>query len=107
MAKPFAKAFYKSQAWVNCRNAYAASVGGLCEECMKKGLWVPGVIVHHKRPIKTAEDLTQPAITFDWRNLELLCYDCHAEKHSHSVNRYKVDKYGKINGRPEGPPVSE
>ena len=42
--KDFAKSFYASRAWKNCRRAYAASVGGLCEDCKAKGLIMPGEI---------------------------------------------------------------
>ena len=46
--KEFAKAFYKSKVWQNTRDAYASSVGWLCEDCMTKGLYKAGEIVHHK-----------------------------------------------------------
>ena len=39
--------FYTTFEWKRCREAYAKSVGGLCERCLKKGLVVPGEIVHH------------------------------------------------------------
>lgn len=44
----WAESFYKSRAWRECRDAYAASVGGLCELCLARGLHTAGVIVHHK-----------------------------------------------------------
>ena len=44
--KEFAKKFYKSKAWQNTRKAYAASVGGLCEQCLKRGVYKAGEIVH-------------------------------------------------------------
>ena len=49
--KEYARAFYLSPAWQNCRNTYAQSVGGLCERCLRKGLYVPGEIVHHKQDV--------------------------------------------------------
>ena len=45
--REFAKEFYKSKAWQRCRNGYAASMGGLCEDCLARGLYQPGEIVHH------------------------------------------------------------
>ena len=48
MAREFAKRFYKSKAWQECRASYLKSVGGLCERCYKKGLIVPATTVHHK-----------------------------------------------------------
>ena len=44
----FAARFYKSKAWQHTRAAYLQKVGGLCERCLKKGLYHPAVIVHHK-----------------------------------------------------------
>lgn len=90
----FAKTSYKSKAWQYTRKAYAASVGWLCEECLKHGLYRAGEIVHHKQPL-TPENINDPAITLSWDNLELLCRDCHGKAHG-SVKRYKVDEMGRV-----------
>lgn len=90
----YAKGFYKSQAWKECRAAYVKSVGGLCEECLKNGLYTPGVIVHHKIPI-TPVNIYDQSVTLNQDNLELLCRDHHAQKHS-AEKRYKIDKFGKV-----------
>ena len=79
--KDFAKRLYKSKQWQACRAAYAASRGHLCEECMAKGIYKTGDIVHHKIPI-TANNIDDPTITLNWDNLELVCRDCHAREHS-------------------------
>ena len=92
--KEFAKKFYKSKAWQNTRDAYAASVGGLCEDCLERGLYKAGEIVHHKRAL-TPENISDPLVTLAWDNLKLLCRDCHAKEHG-SVKRYKVDEFGKV-----------
>ena len=92
--KEFAKKFYKSKAWQNTRKAYAASVGGLCEQCLKRGVYNAGEIVHHKQEL-TANNITDPSISLCWNNLELLCRDCHGKAHG-SVKRYKVDEMGRI-----------
>lgn len=96
--KEYAEKFYKSKAWQACRIAYAKSVGGLCEQCLKNGRYNPGVIVHHKIHI-TPDNIECPEITMDFRNLELLCRDCHAETHSGRVKRYKVDAMGRVTTR--------
>ena len=92
--KEFAKAFYKSKAWQNTRKAYAASVGGLCERCLRVGLYRAGEIVLHKEPL-TPANINDPAVSLAWNNLELLCRDCHGKAHG-SVKRYKVDEIGRI-----------
>lgn len=92
--REFAESFYKSKAWQQCRSAYAKSVGGLCECCLKRGLVKPGEIVHHKVKL-SPENINDPVVTLSWGNLELLCRDCHAKAHG-SVKRYKVDEMGRV-----------
>ena len=98
----FAKDFYNSQAWKNCRKAYIKSVGGLCERCLEKNLYIPGEIVHHRIPL-TPEVINKPEVALNWANLMLLCRKCHAEIHEDDVyapmrtpRRYKVDSSGKV-----------
>lgn len=78
--KEFAEKFYKSKRWQHCRNAYMKSVGGMCEECMKRGIYKPAEIVHHKIHI-TPVTIHQPEVTLSWSNLEALCRDCHRLEH--------------------------
>jgi 5-methylcytosine-specific restriction endonuclease McrA len=92
--RDFAKAFYSSGAWKECREAYKKSVAGLCEECLKHGYYVPGDAVHHKVHL-TPENVNDPSISLNWDNLQLLCRDCHAKMHS-SPKRYKFDQYGRL-----------
>lgn len=93
--KDYAKAFYKSAAWKQTRQAYWKSVGGLCERCRAKGLIVPGEIIHHKIYI-SPENIHDPSITLDWHNLECVCRNCHAEEHTGVINRFTVDELGRI-----------
>ena len=99
MAREFAKAFYKSRAWSECRASYAKSVGGLCEECIKYGMYVPGKVVHHR--IKIDErNITNPLITLSWENLKLVCQDCHAKEHKGQAQaRYCFDEEGNLSPR--------
>lgn len=90
--RDFAKGFYKSKAWQDCRNAYAKSVSNLCENCLKEGIYRKGEIVHHKIHIEP-DTIGNPEVTLNWNNLELLCRDCHAKAHG-SKKRYRVDEYG-------------
>lgn len=90
----FAKAFYKSRAWQTTRDAYAASVGGLCEDCLARGLYKAGEIVHHKQEL-TPDNIDDPSVTLAWDNLKLVCRDCHAKAHG-GAKRYKVDEFGRV-----------
>lgn len=88
-------AFYGSAEWKRCRAGYRKKVGGLCEMCMTSGLYTPGDIVHHIKPI-TAETVNNPAIALNWDNLMLLCFKHHEEIHSHKDRRYDILPDGTI-----------
>ena len=87
--------FYGSSAWQETRKAYTKSVGGLCERCLQKGIYKPGVIVHHKKHI-TPLNVTDPNVTLAWDNLMLLCRECHADVHNGRERRYTIDKLGRV-----------
>ena len=89
--QPWAEPFYKSKRWQATRLAYLKSKGGLCERCLKRGLYRPAQVVHHKQYI-TEETIDDPRITLDWNNLEALCKDCHQEEHTRfgQHGRYKI-----------------
>ena len=98
--KDFAKEFYHSQSWKKARAAYLQEKRGLCERCLAKGLYRPGVIVHHKTAL-TPENITNENIALDRDNLELLCRECHAEVHEEIYTgrrglRYKIDELGRV-----------
>lgn len=80
MARPFARRFYNGKAWKQCRNTYKQSVNGLCERCIRKGIYRPGEEVHHKIYL-TPYNIDDPDITLSFDNLELLCSTCHSYEH--------------------------
>lgn len=84
MAKEFAKSFYKSKAWKNCRDAYFNSQNGICELCGK-----PGKEVHHKMFL-TPKNINDPNITLNWDNLQVLCSTCHCAIHDKSYEMYRA-----------------
>ena len=80
MAMEYAKSFYKSRTWQQCREAYIAIRmgidGGMCENCHEH----PGYIVHHKKHI-TPGNISDPEITLSFSNLRYVCQDCHNKEH--------------------------
>lgn len=78
--KPWAEWFYKGKAWQQCRRAYFLSQHGVCERCGQ-----PGRIVHHRKRL-TPANVHDPNVTLDWRNLELLCDECHQREHQGTAN---------------------
>ena len=95
MAREFAGNFYKTAAWVSVRNAYIQKAGGLCERCLEMGMIRPGEIVHHKIKL-TEENIKDPAVALNMDNLQLLCRDCHTEKHTERKRRYRIDELGRV-----------
>ena len=85
MAKEYAKKFYKSKAWRECRASYITKVHGLCERCK-----VPGKILHHKKYI-TPDNINDPNITLNHDNLEFVCAACHNIEHH---EKYSSVRYG-------------
>lgn len=92
--------FYKLAAWKKVRNEVRAERKGLCEECLKHGIYRAADVVHHIKPI-TPANITDPTITLNKDNLMLLCHDCHNKTHSR-VERVRFDANGNIL-----PPLSE
>lgn len=92
--KEYAETFYKSTAWQNCRNSYMKSVGGLCEDCYKKGKITPAEEVHHIKFI-TPQNINDPNVTLNWGNLVALCRECHRRRHG-KQKRYRIDEWGRV-----------
>ena len=101
MAKEFAKQFYSSKAWQACRNEYAQRKHYLCENCLRRGIYRPGEIVHHKIHIDPVT-IERPEVALNFDNLELLCRVCHANRHKHDRKkrdrkfRYKIGNDGHV-----------
>jgi len=86
MAKPWAKSFYNSKEWKECRRGYILSVNGLCETCLEKGIYTPGYIVHHIEHL-TPENINDPEVTLNWDKLKYECKECHDKHDGHGVGR--------------------
>ena len=96
MAKDFAKVFYNSKAWKDCKDTYSKKALYLCERCGR-----PGLEVHHKIRL-SPENINDPSITLNFDNLELLCHTCHTKEHKREQGasdlRFIVDEYGHVTG---------
>lgn len=80
MAKEFARKFYSSKTWQECRNEYMKRRHYLCENCLRKGIYKPAEIVHHKIELDPI-NIEHPEIALNFDNLEAVCRDCHNEYH--------------------------
>ena len=91
MAQEFAKTFYDSKAWKDCKRIFISERitedGGLCQRCHE----LPGFIVHHKI-LLTPENIHDAEISLNTDNLEYVCNNCHNK--IHLVERYGLNFCG-------------
>ena len=84
MAKPWAKPFYNSKRWKQCRDSYIArrtSIdGGLCERCRD----TLGYIVHHKTTL-TPVNINDPSASLNHALLSYECRACHDKNEGHGT----------------------
>ena len=96
MAKEFAKKFYRSKAWKDCRKAYIKECAGLCEACLADGIIRAGEELHHKIPL-TPDNINDAYVTLNFDNLIYLCHEHHMIAHdAKHVPRFTIDAYGKV-----------
>lgn len=88
MKESFAYKFYVSREWRKCRAAYLRKEP-LCERCGQ-----PATQVHHKNKL-TSENISDPAISLSFTNLEALCESCHKQEHKPTI-RWRCDAMGHV-----------
>jgi 5-methylcytosine-specific restriction enzyme A len=102
MAQDFAKSFYNSKAWRECRASFIAKRvaidGGLCQTCgsVTGNL---GYIVHHDKMWLTPENISDPMVALNHSNLKYDCLTCHnQEKEGKEAEkpRYFFGEHGEI-----------
>ena len=85
MARDFARSFYNSKKWKDCRRAYL-STHPYCERCLSVGLIEPAEQVHHRIPINTPERVRNASYSLSEANLEALCASCHSKETNAPAN---------------------
>ena len=93
MSKPYARQFYSSKEWQDCRNDYGTRHSWLCEDCLERGRYTPGIEVHHIEELKPW-NINRPEVTLNFDNLVLLCRECHKARHKGNATgrRYFFDE---------------
>ncbi|MFV0413314.1 MAG: HNH endonuclease signature motif containing protein, partial [Oscillospiraceae bacterium] len=86
MARDFAKKFYNTEPWLSTRDGYYTKMLGICEKC-----GAPGDEVHHIIFL-TPENINDPYIALNHRNLQLLCFDCHKKIHLEAMRKAKMQQ---------------
>ena len=96
MAREFARSFYSSKAWQDCRNEYMKKAHYLCEDCLLRGIYRPAEIVHHVEEL-TPYNIHRPEVALSFDNLRCLCRECHGRIHSTTPGgRYFFGENGEI-----------
>jgi len=102
--KDFAKTFYASRQWHECRDSYIKKRlnidGGMCEQCHK----ALGFIVHHKIELNPY-NIKDSKISLNHDNFEFVCLECHNIIHDvyQSHSRVMFDEEGNCIERPNPP----
>lgn len=71
-----AKPFYKSKAWLKCREYVLLRDNHLCQPCLRKQKLTAANTVHHIVPLEDA-----PELSLEPTNLESICPACHNKEH--------------------------
>jgi len=79
---------YNTIEWERARKFVIARANGLCEHCLKKKRIKPGKEVDHIIEL-TDENKHDWNIAYNPDNLQLLCSDCHNDKHDRSIGLQK------------------
>jgi len=79
------KAFYKSAAWLKCREYVLNRDNHLCQLCLKRKKLTPANTVHHIKPLEEA-----PELALDPNNLESICPSCHNKEHPEKGGGKKI-----------------
>lgn len=97
MAHDYARPFYDSKAWQDCKVSFIANRiaidGGMCQVCHEQ----VGYIVHHKIEI-TPENINDNSVTLNHNNLLYVCHECHNKIHGvfQSSRRIVFDENGNV-----------
>jgi 5-methylcytosine-specific restriction endonuclease McrA len=79
---------YKDPQWEKVRQYVIARANGLCEMCKAKGIIKPGREVDHIVEL-TDGNKRDWDVAYNPDNLQLLCGDCHNDKHDRSIGLQK------------------
>lgn len=91
MAREWAKKFYKSLAWANCRDVVLHRDNFICQICGQGA-----EVVHHIKYL-TPENINDPSISLNPNNLLSLCNECHAAIHRQTDNFAKGGSHKRRN----------
>ena len=86
-----------SKRWKLLRAEVFRRTNGLCELCLKEGIYKPGVDVHHIKPVETGRTVQEmEMLAYNPNNCQLLCVPCHIKTHqemrSHTKEKVKENK---------------
>lgn len=96
MARDFSKRFYDSKAWKDLARLIREKKHFICDKCGRPGAHQ----VHHIIEL-TPDNINNPSISLNPRNLMLLCNDCHNRLHHRfeqgaSSRTYSYDSEGHV-----------
>lgn len=79
---------YATTEWKRVRKFVISRANGLCEQCLTLNKVKPGKEVDHITEL-TDTNKSDWNVAYNPDNLQLLCSDCHNEKHDRSIGLQK------------------
>lgn len=80
MAELWARKLYLSKAWIDLRMGLIQLRGPVCQRCGRIMADTSLLIGHHIKEL-TPENVTDPMVALNPKNVELICSDCHNVEH--------------------------
>ena len=85
---------YKGARWKKTRRL-KLQLNPFCERCLKKGIYSPAFIIHHKEYI-TDKNYMFDEVFYNLDNLESLCQPCHNQEHFSEEDEFIFDENGDL-----------
>ncbi len=80
--------FYNSKKWRDLRKVLVIESKGMCNNCGKTILDTSKLIANHKIAL-TDDNVTNPSISLNRDNLEIICINCHNQYHQRFMGATK------------------
>jgi len=85
---------YRSKKWAKIKKEKKL-LNPFCERCLKKGIYTPSYIIHHKEYI-TDKNYEDDNVFYNIDNLESVCLECHNKEHFGEKQEFFFDKNGDL-----------
>ena len=97
MAEAWAAKFYNSKEWRQLRQALIIQRGAICQRCGRDMTFNQSELIGHHKIELTPGNITDPLISLNAENVDLICFDCHNKedgRYGYTYERHVFLVYG-------------